>query len=163
MRHLASFSPTAPSQHNIWRGSRVPGIYIGGTSSLLIQPRAFDPKRSVGTCASYTRPQLVHLSVRYSNPERIGTTFWTVGWARHFGQRGRPSGAVDATGSSGGASINPIARPPRDAGNPLVTSLVPGRERRQLNCLARCASRLSQCGSGRSKVGGWLRNHALHY
>jgi hypothetical protein len=84
--------------------------YFGGTSSLSIQPRAI--KGSVCTCASYTRPQPVHLSVRYSNPARIWTTLWTVGRARHLGQRGRPSGAVDATGSDGGVSMNPIARTP---------------------------------------------------
>ena len=56
--------------------------YFGGTSSLSI--RASDFKGSVCTCASYTRPQLVHLSVRYSNPARIWTTLWTVGQARHL-------------------------------------------------------------------------------
>jgi hypothetical protein len=38
-------------------------------------------------------PQIVHLSVKYSKPERMETTLWTVGRDRHFGQRGA---AVDA-------------------------------------------------------------------
>jgi hypothetical protein len=38
-------------------------------------------------------PQIVHLSVKYSKPERTETTLWTVGRDRHFGQRGV---AVDA-------------------------------------------------------------------
>jgi hypothetical protein len=38
-------------------------------------------------------PQIVHLSVKYSKPERMETTLWTVGRDRHFGQRGV---AVDA-------------------------------------------------------------------
>jgi uncharacterized protein YjbJ (UPF0337 family) len=41
-------------------------------------------------------PQIVHLSVKYSKPERMETTLWTVGRDRHFGQRGGPLGAVDA-------------------------------------------------------------------
>jgi hypothetical protein len=38
-------------------------------------------------------PQIVHLSVKYSKPERMETTLWTVGRDWHFGQRGV---AVDA-------------------------------------------------------------------
>jgi hypothetical protein len=38
-------------------------------------------------------PQIVHLSVKYSKPERMETTLWMVGRDRHFGQRGV---AVDA-------------------------------------------------------------------
>jgi hypothetical protein len=34
--------------------------------------------------------------VKYSKPERMETTLWTVGRDRHFGQRGGPLGAVDA-------------------------------------------------------------------
>jgi hypothetical protein len=40
---------------------------------------------------------IVHLSVKYSKPERMETTLWTVGRDRHFGQRGGPLGAVDAS------------------------------------------------------------------
>jgi hypothetical protein len=107
--------------------------YFGGTSSLSIKPRASDFKGSVCTCASYTRPHLVHLRVRYSNPARIWTTLWTVGRARHLGQRGRPSGAVDATGSDGGASMSPIGPSFTGADNPFGPVLVP----RQLNLVAR--------------------------
>jgi hypothetical protein len=42
-------------------------------------------------------PQIVHLSVKYSKPERMETTLWRVGRDRHFGQRGGPLGAVDAS------------------------------------------------------------------
>jgi len=69
----------------------------------------------------------VHLSVKYSKPERIGATLWIVGRARHLGQRGRPSGTVDETGSDGASqAISPIGRPPR-AGQPDGTSLVPAK------------------------------------
>jgi hypothetical protein len=91
----------------------------------MVEPRASDFNGSVCTCPSYTRPQLVHLSVRYSNPARIGTTLWTVGRAWHLGQRGRPSEAVDATGSDGASQpMSPIGHPPR-RGQPVRASLVP--------------------------------------
>jgi hypothetical protein len=38
-------------------------------------------------------PQIVHLRIKYSKPERMETTLWTIGRDRHFGQRGV---AVDA-------------------------------------------------------------------
>jgi hypothetical protein len=101
--------------------------YFGGTSSLSIQPRASDFKGSVCTCVSYTRPQLVHLSVRYSKPARIWTTLWTVGRARHLGQHGRPCGAADATDSDGGASMIPIGPSSTGADNPFGPVLVPER------------------------------------
>ena len=93
---------------------------------LAVDPsRTSDFKRSVCTCASYTRPQLVHLSVRYSKPARIWTTLWTVGRARHLGQRGRPSGAVDATGPDRGTSMSPIGSSSTGADNPFEPVSVP--------------------------------------
>jgi hypothetical protein len=117
----------------LWPSGR---SYFGGTNSLSIQPRAFDFKGSVCTCASYTRPQLVHLSVRYSNPARIWTTLWTVGGAWHFGQRERPSGAV-TTGSDGGASMSPIGLTPRARTTRSGQFGSMGGKRGQLNSLAR--------------------------
>ena len=81
--------------------------------------------------APKTRPQLVHLSVRYSKPARIWTTLCTIGQALHLGQRGRPSGAVD-TGSDGGASMSHIGPSSTGADNPFGLVLVP----RQLNLAA---------------------------
>jgi hypothetical protein len=64
----------------------------------------------------------VHLSVKYSKPERMGTALWTVGRDRHFGQRGRPHGAVDA-----GSDITAYSLDWQD--NPVNWHLVPLKER----------------------------------
>jgi len=64
----------------------------------------------------------VHLSVKYSKPERMGTTLWTVGRDRHFGQRGGPFGAVDAGSDITAYSLD-------WEGNSVSWHLVPLKER----------------------------------
>ena len=67
-------------------------------------------------------PQIVHLSVKYSKPERMETTLWTVGRDRHFGQRGGPLAAVDA-----GSDITTYSLDWQ--GNSVSWHLVPLKER----------------------------------